>query len=55
MGILLLKKHILGEHPTAWQKWKSFNVAFDLEELQKKVQKDICDWLWSCDISFWEW
>ncbi len=28
-----MKKHILGEHPAIWDKWKSVNVAFDLEEL----------------------
>jgi hypothetical protein len=50
-----MKKHILGEHPTAWHKWKSVSVAFDLKEPHLNVQKDIYHWLWSHHISFWEW
>jgi hypothetical protein len=28
-----MKTHILGEYPATWHKWKSVNVAFDLEEV----------------------
>jgi hypothetical protein len=34
-----MKKHILIEHPTAWRRWKSANVAFDLEKLHPKKSK----------------
>jgi hypothetical protein len=35
-GIISMKKYILGEHLATWHKWKSANVAFDLEELRPK-------------------
>jgi hypothetical protein len=36
-----MKKQILDEHLAAWHKWKSVNVAFDLEELHFKKSKKI--------------
>ncbi len=36
-----MKKYILDEHLATWHKWKSANVAFDLEELHQKKPKKI--------------
>jgi len=34
-----MKKHVLGEHLVVWCKWKSANVAFDLELHWEKSKK----------------
>jgi hypothetical protein len=37
-----MKKYILVEHPIAWRRWKSANVAFDLEEPHRESpRKDL--------------